>query len=168
MAGSTPGRFTLASVVCSQILAMKTQILVALLVVTACSLAFSQEQIPKASLQVCNDATRDYDAAVRDGDVEAAAAAKTRVIKECYRGSGRSPTVQAPISIGADHKADAPVKPAPASPTIVLPGAPSVLTICDAGGCWDNLGKRYNGTGATLIGPTGKLCIRSGDWIECP
>jgi len=146
---------------------MKTRIHIALLLATACSLACSHEPIPKASLQVCDDAMRDYDAAVRGGNVDAAAAAKTRVLKECYRGSGRTPTLQQPISIGADRKADAPVKAAPASPTMVIPSAPSVLTTCDATGCWDNLGTRYNGTGTTLIGPTGKLCIRSGDWIDC-
>jgi len=75
--------------------------------------------------------------------------------------------MQEPISIGADRKAAAPVKTAPAAPTIGIPSAPSVITTCDAGGCWDNLGNRYNGTGATLMGPTGKLCIRTGNWIEC-
>jgi hypothetical protein len=147
---------------------MKTRIFIAMLLAVACSPASSQEPVPKASLQACNDATRDYDAAVRDGDAAATAAARTRVLKECYQGSGRSPTLQKPISIGADRKADAPLKPAPATPTIAIPSGPSVLTTCDGGGCWDNLGRRYNGTGTTLIGPTGKLCIRSGDWIECP
>jgi len=146
---------------------MKTRIVIAMLLATACLAACSHEPMPKASLQVCNDAMRDYDAAVRGGNVEATAAARTRVLQECYTGSGRTPTLQEPISIGAEPKAAAPVKAAPAAPTIVIPSAPSVLTTCDAGGCWDNLGNRYNGTGATLIGPTGKLCIRIGDRIEC-
>jgi hypothetical protein len=149
---------------------MKTRIFIAMLLTVACSPASSQEPAPKASLQVCNEATRDYDAAVRNGDAAAAATARTRVLKECYQGSGRTPVLQKPISIGADHKADAPVKPAPATPTIAVPSEPSVLTTCDGGGCWDNLGRRYNynGTGPTLIGPTGRLCVRSGDRIECP
>ena len=146
---------------------MKTQIAIAMLLATACLVAYSDEPIPKASLQVCNDAMRDYDAAVRGGNLEVTAAAKIRVLQECYRGSGRTPILQEPISIGPDRKADAPVKAAPAAPTIVIPSAPSILTTCDAGGCWDNLGNRYNGTGGTLIGPTGKLCIRIGDRIEC-
>jgi hypothetical protein len=146
---------------------MKTRIAIAMLLATACLVAYSHEPIPKASLQVCNDAMRDYDAAVRGGNVEVTTDARSRVLQECYRGSGRAPTLHEPISIGADRKAVAPVKAAPAAPTIVIPSAPSVLTTCDAGGCWDNLGNRYNGTGGTLIGPTGKLCIRIGDRIEC-
>ena len=146
---------------------MKTRIVIAMLLATACLVAYSHEPIPKASLQVCNDAMRDYDAAVRGGNAEATADARSRVLQECYTGSGRAPTLQEPISIGADRKAPAAVKVAPAAPTIVIPSAPSVLTTCDAGGCWDNLGNRYNGTGGTLIGPTGKLCTRIGDWIEC-
>jgi hypothetical protein len=146
---------------------MKTRIAIAMLLATACLVAYSHEPIPKASLQVCNDAMRDYDAAVRGGNVEVTTDARSRVFQECYTGSGRAPTLHEPISIGADRKAVAPVKAAPAAPTIVIPSAPSVLTTCDAGGCWDNLGNRYNGTGGTLIGPTGKLCIRIGDRIEC-
>lgn len=146
---------------------MKTWIVIAMLLATACMVAYSHEPIPKASFQVCNDAMRDYEVAVRGGVVEVTAAAKTRVLRECYRGSGRTPVLQEPISIGPDRKADAPVKAAPAAPMIGIPNAPRMLTTCDAGGCWDNLGNRYNGTGGTLIGPTGKLCIRTGDWIDC-
>ena len=146
---------------------MKTRIAIAMLLATACLVAYSHEPIPKASLQVCNDAMRDYDAAVRGGNVEVTTDARSRVLQECYTGSGRAPTLHEPISIGADRKAVAPVKAAPVAPTIVIPSVPSVLTTCDAGGCWDNLGNRYNGTGGTLIGPTGKLCIRIGDRIEC-
>ena len=115
---------------------MKTQIAIAMLLATACLVAYSDEPIPKASLQVCNDAMRDYDAAVRGGNLEVTAAAKTRVLQECYTGSGRTPILQEPISIGPDRKADAPVKAAPTAPTIVIPSAPSILTTCDACGCW--------------------------------
>ena len=146
---------------------MKTRIAIAMLLATACLVAYSHEPIPKASLQVCNDAMRAYDAAVRGGNVEVTTDARSRVLQECYTGSGRAPTLHEPISIGADRKAVAPVKAAPVAPTIVIPSAPSVLTTCDAGGCWDNLGNRYNGTGGTLIGPTGKLCVRIDDRIEC-
>jgi hypothetical protein len=147
---------------------MKTRTVIAILLATAGLAAYAQEPTPKASLQICNDVVQDYDAAVRGGNVEAIADARSRVLKECYSGSGRTPILQEPISIGADHQAAAPVKAAPAAPTKVTPNAPGVLTLCDSGGCWDNLGNRYNGTGATLMGPTGKLCVRTGDnWIEC-
>lgn len=107
---------------------MKTRIVIAMLLATACLAAYSHEPIPKASLQVCNDAIRNYDATVRGGNVEATADARSRVLQECYTGSGRTPILQDPISIGTDRKAAAPVKAAPAAPTIVIPSAPSVLT----------------------------------------
>src|ERR1035437_6539279 len=97
---------------------MKTRIAIAMLLATACLVAYSHEPIPKASLQVCNDAMRDYDAAVRGGNVEVTTDARSRVLQECYTGSGRAPTLHEPISIGADRKAVAPVKAAPAAPTI--------------------------------------------------
>lgn len=46
--------------------------------------------------------------------------------------------------------------------------APAIITSCDAGGCWDNLGGRYNGSGNTFVGPNGRICNRSGTMIECP
>lgn len=45
--------------------------------------------------------------------------------------------------------------------------APSVITSCDAGGCWDNLGNRYNGTGNVMHGSNGKTCVRSGTTLNC-
>lgn len=44
---------------------------------------------------------------------------------------------------------------------------PSVITSCDAGGCWDNLGNRYNGTGNVMHGSNGKTCFRSGTTLNC-
>lgn len=147
---------------------MKTRIAIAILLVTTCLLACSHEPTPGARLQVCNDAVRHYDAAVRSGHVQATAEARSRVLERCYSGAARAPTLREPFSIGTASKADAPVKVTPSVPAIVIPPAPSVLTTCDAGGCWDQLGNRYNGTGTTLMGPTGKLCIRIGDRIDCP
>ena len=58
---------------------MKTRIFIAMLLATACLAACSHEPMPKASLQVCNDAMRDYDAAVRGGNVEVTTDARSRV-----------------------------------------------------------------------------------------
>lgn len=46
---------------------------------------------------------------------------------------------------------------------------PSVITNCDSGGCWDDLGNRYNGdsTGITFFGPSG-TCEKIGDMMQCP
>ncbi len=147
---------------------MKTRIAIGILLVTNCLLACSHELTPGASLQVCNDAVQHYDTAVRSGHMQTIAEARSRVLQQCYSGTGRAPTLREPLSIGTATKADTPVKVTPSVPTIVIPTAPSVLTTCDAGGCWDQLGNRYNGTGTTLMGPTGKLCIRIGDRIDCP
>jgi hypothetical protein len=44
---------------------------------------------------------------------------------------------------------------------------PSVITSCDAGGCSDNLGNRYSGTGDVMHGSNGKTCVRSGTTLNC-
>ncbi|MDF2457766.1 MAG: hypothetical protein K0S79_182 [Nitrospira sp.] len=41
------------------------------------------------------------------------------------------------------------------------------MTNCDAGGCWDNQGTRYNRSGGTLIGPRG-ACVQTGTALRCP
>ncbi|MET4580290.1 DUF4124 domain-containing protein [Ottowia thiooxydans] len=38
---------------------------------------------------------------------------------------------------------------------------------CDAGGCWDTLGVRYNGSGARLIRSDGQACRRVANSLEC-
>lgn len=44
---------------------------------------------------------------------------------------------------------------------------PSLITTCDASGCWDTLGNRYNGTGRTLFRTDGRPCTRTGNSLEC-
>jgi hypothetical protein len=146
---------------------MKTRIVLALWLANTCLPAYAEASTPTSTLQTCNEAMQSYEAAVRGANEQAAADAKRRVFKECYTGSGRAPTWQEPISIGSDRKAAAPLKAAPVTPAIVIPSAPNVLTTCDAGGCWDNLGNRYHGSGTTLFSPAGKPCTRIGDWIDC-
>jgi hypothetical protein len=62
--------------------------------------------------------------------------------------------------------------PAPAfsipAPLPIPAPQPSVITSCDSGGCWDNLGNRYNGgAGGTYFGPTG-ACQDIGGMMQCP
>jgi hypothetical protein len=47
---------------------------------------------------------------------------------------------------------------------------PSMITNCDAGGCWDNLGGRYNmGAGTTYIPSSGgAACQLIGGQMQCP
>ena len=64
-----------------------------------------------------------------------------------------------------------PVPPPAASPT--PPPAPARLTTCDAGGCFDSGGARFNGSGggggagAALLGPKGQLCTRGVVNAQC-
>lgn len=46
--------------------------------------------------------------------------------------------------------------------------SPIPVTGCDAGGCYDPTGTRHNNaaTGVTIT-PSGKLCNRSGTWLQC-
>jgi hypothetical protein len=48
------------------------------------------------------------------------------------------------------------------------PPPPSVITNCDAGGCWDNRGRRYNhGGGPTHIRQDGRVCQNIGGMMQC-
>lgn len=59
--------------------------------------------------------------------------------------------------------------PAPLSMPAPTP-APSVITSCDASGCWDNMGGRYNkGAGQTYIpAQGGGHCQMVGGMMRCP
>jgi hypothetical protein len=48
------------------------------------------------------------------------------------------------------------------------PGAPVPVVGCDSGGCYDPSGTRLNNAGpGTAITPSGKVCNRSGAWVQC-
>ncbi|MDM0025474.1 hypothetical protein [Variovorax saccharolyticus] len=50
------------------------------------------------------------------------------------------------------------------------PGAaPAPLGSCNAGGCWDSQGNRYNSTGdgSRFISPQGRPCQVNGQFIQC-
>lgn len=59
--------------------------------------------------------------------------------------------------------------PAPraAPPPVVPPPVQGTVTSCDAGGCWDNLGRRINRVGPNLVGPNG-ACTVQGVFATCP
>mgnify|MGYP000002198776 CR=1 FL=1 len=52
-------------------------------------------------------------------------------------------------------------------PSPIARPAPSTITSCDSGGCWDNVGNRYNGGGNTLFRPDGKACQKIGGMLQC-
>ncbi|ROZ78298.1 hypothetical protein [Ramlibacter sp. WS9] len=61
-----------------------------------------------------------------------------------------------------------PAVPAAAAPTpaLVIP-RPTVITICDPGGCWDSDGRRLNSIGPLLMSPRGP-CTVQGGIANCP
>jgi hypothetical protein len=58
--------------------------------------------------------------------------------------------------------------PTPKPPPAYRPRTPSLITACDATGCWDNRGWRYTrGGGNTFYGVNGS-CQRVGNAMVCP
>jgi hypothetical protein len=55
----------------------------------------------------------------------------------------------------------------PALPPLPLAARPPAVTSCDAAGCWDSNGTRYNQLGPMLIGPRG-VCTLQGGFLNCP
>lgn len=46
---------------------------------------------------------------------------------------------------------------------------PTSMTNCNAGGCWDNAGNRYNrtGDGSRFVRSDGKFCTTNGNFVNC-
>jgi hypothetical protein len=89
---------------------------------------------------------------------------------------GGSPVIVPPIQIGRPYDGGAADRQRareqeqatpPAAPRAAPPPAP--LSSCNAGGCWDSQGNRYNGTGdgSRFISPEGRLCQAHGKFIHC-
>lgn len=77
----------------------------------------------------------------------------------------RAKACQPPLSgdeLAAFRASIRPKHTPPPSPT------PSIITSCDSGGCWDNVGQRYNsGGGSTFVRQDGRVCQRAGNQLEC-
>lgn len=70
------------------------------------------------------------------------------------------------ISVPERSYGSAPSAPMPAP---AAPPAPTHITNCDASGCWDNQGGRYNrGAGPTYIHQGGRPCQMIGGQMHCP
>jgi hypothetical protein len=57
-------------------------------------------------------------------------------------------------------------QPASPPPPVSIPRSP-VVTSCDASGCWDSNGARYNQQGPMLMGPRGACTLQAGA-LNCP
>ncbi|KAB8041436.1 hypothetical protein [Janthinobacterium aquaticum] len=73
---------------------------------------------------------------------------------------GRMPATQMPPPV-IQYQA------APPAPSTV-PSAPRPIGACDAGGCRDAAGARYNtGVGNQTLDANGRICHRNGAFIQC-
>ena len=132
-----------------------------LLFLLAAAMAPVRGAEPSPRDQACQQATRAYQ------DAPADAQAERRFRQACYPVHKRAPVLQAPIAVDGTLRPPTPVPPPAVAPAARPTRGPTVLTLCDGGGCWDNQGTRYDGTGTILMGPGGMPCLRSGDRIEC-
>lgn len=55
----------------------------------------------------------------------------------------------------------------PPSPAVPMPRAPQPVGACDAGGCRDASGARYNGAGNATLDANGRICHRNGTFLQC-
>jgi hypothetical protein len=73
-----------------------------------------------------------------------------------------------PADIAADRQqGEQATQPPAAPPRAAAP--PTPLGTCNAGGCWDSQGQRYNSTGdgSRFIGPDGRMCQANGQFMHC-
>ena len=71
-----------------------------------------------------------------------------------------------PIRLRSEPALSMATPAAPLPPPVAIP-RPPVVTICDAAGCWDAAGARYNQQGPVLLGPHG-TCTQQGGSMNCP
>ena len=106
--------------------------------ITACRTAGSVQRVTGTSESAVSDCVKNVE---RTG---AAGKGKARQIAICHGGD---------------------VPPEPLPPPRPRPAA---ITSCDRGGCWDNVGNRYNsGGGGTMFRNDGKACQKIGDMLLC-
>lgn len=151
--------------------------LVAALLMTALSLGLHAEGDPLASPE-CQAARAELEHALSDADKGLASAgdrlarARVQARNACLgRGDGARERSGAPEPVQriappvTNGRAQLPRLEA-APPPVANP-RPTIITICDASGCWDSEGRRLNNAGPALMSPRG-LCSGTGNAINCP
>lgn len=83
-----------------------------------------------------------------------------RCLDDASRLSGRAKARMVAACMGTHY--EEPERPMP-----IAKPSPSVITSCDRGGCWDNVGNRYNGGGQTKFRSDGKTCQMIGNMMQC-
>ena len=155
-----------------------SRIITALLLAIVPALAHAQAD-PLASPE-CLAARAELEQALNDADGQRGASAerltraRAKAAAACLgRGDGtrqrfgapEPPRVVTPPLI-TDGRAPPLPKMEGAPPPLAIP-RPTVITTCDASGCWDSEGRRLNNAGAVLMGPRG-LCSGTGNTVNCP
>jgi hypothetical protein len=114
-------------------------------------------------------------------DREAVAQLKTlrrQAARACLGGRGETPplpqhidqrpVIVPPVNNNAPAPPAPPQRPAPPAVSMPKPAAPpTVVTICDANGCWASDGSRLDRMGSNLVGPRG-VCSLQGVVLQCP
>ncbi len=59
------------------------------------------------------------------------------------------------------------IPPLPPTPAVPMPSLPRPVGSCDAGGCRDTSGARYNGAGNATLDANGRICHRNGAFVQC-
>lgn len=85
---------------------------------------------------------------------------------ERQRSGAPFPAQVVPPTVAAEPRAHAPAPLTPPPPPLKVP-RPTVITTCDAAGCWDSEGRRLNQMGPMLVGPRG-VCTQVGGVVSCP
>jgi hypothetical protein len=76
------------------------------------------------------------------------------------------PQTVPPVAVPPAPRAPRPVTTAPL-PAPRQPEIPTMVTSCDANGCWANDGSRLQRSGNNLLGPRG-ICTTQGTLLRCP
>jgi hypothetical protein len=89
--------------------------------------------------------------------------AQRRAVPQTHSRTPPAPQTATPAWPSNTQPVAVPVPPAPAT------DAPSLqpLNNCNAGGCRDASGTLLQGTGNTLLTPSGRPCRRDGNWVQC-
>lgn len=80
---------------------------------------------------------------------------------------GQPPVAVPPIAVPPAPRAPRISAAPPPLPVPRQPEIPTVVTSCDATGCWANDGSRLQRSGNNLLGPRG-ICTTQGALLHCP
>lgn len=128
----------------------------------------AEEKASSYSCGVARNNLKTARSSVTSSNSASIARANAISLRECYTADGRV-REQAAQAQQAQQEAEA--KRARRAQRIQqaqqAQQAQRTITSCDAGGCWDNRGGRYSGSGAILFDTSGRACTRNGPMLVC-